>query len=50
MFCVERLAHLIDREVRYHHWKPIKMSKSGPYILHLFFVDDLLLFGEASEV
>lgn len=50
VFCVERWAHLIDREVSCHRWKPTKMSKFGLSISHLFFADDLLLFGEASKV
>lgn len=29
-------------------WKPVKASRPGPAISHLFFVDDLLLFSEAS--
>ena len=30
------------------HWKPIYISKGGPPITHLCFVDDLFIFTEAS--
>lgn len=29
-------------------WKPLKLSMRDPYISHLFFTDDLILFAEAS--
>lgn len=29
-------------------WRPLKAGKNGPLIFHLMFVDDLLLFGQAS--
>lgn len=48
VICMERLAHLIDREVTLGEWKPIRTSRNGPPISNLAFVGDLLLFGEAS--
>lgn len=48
MLCVERLAHLIQLVVQQKEWKPIKLTRMGPPISHLFFVDDLFIFGEAS--
>lgn len=46
---MERLGHLIDREVRNGGWKPIKAGKNCPGISHLFFADDLFLFSRAGE-
>ncbi|CAN1290720.1 LINE-1 reverse transcriptase homolog [Linum perenne] len=47
--CIERLSHLINSTVQEKCWKPIKIGKSGPLLSHLFFADDLILFGEATE-
>ncbi|XP_031120628.1 uncharacterized protein LOC116023758 [Ipomoea triloba] len=46
---MERLAYDIHNKVATGTWKPIKISRGGIGISHLFFVDDLMLFGEASE-
>ncbi|XP_057418459.1 uncharacterized protein LOC130712657 [Lotus japonicus] len=48
VLCMERLAHSIGDAVSSGAWKPIKLSRNGPPISHLFFADDLLLFGEAT--
>ena len=48
VLCMERLSHLIDREVRLGGWKTIRASRNGPQFSNLAFADDLILFGEAS--
>ena len=45
---MERLSHLIEREVRLGAWKPVRASRNGPAISNLAFADDLILFCEAS--
>ncbi|XP_039055968.1 uncharacterized protein LOC120198755 [Hibiscus syriacus] len=45
---MERLGYLIQDAVDKSLWKPIKPGWNGPYISHLFFADDLFLFGRAS--
>lgn len=46
---MERLGHMIEKEIQAKKWKGIKMGRNGLVITHLFFADDLILFGEASE-
>ncbi|RDX90298.1 putative mitochondrial protein, partial [Mucuna pruriens] len=50
VFYMERLTYLIEREVSYNNRKPIKLCRTELSISHLFFVDDLLLFGKTSSV
>ncbi|OMO73212.1 reverse transcriptase, partial [Corchorus capsularis] len=45
---MERLSHLIQYKIEARRWKPVKISKSGPPISHVFFADDLVLFSDAS--
>ncbi|XP_031111746.1 uncharacterized protein LOC116015710 [Ipomoea triloba] len=45
---MERLAHDIQAEVTKGSWKPIHIMRGGLGVSHLFFADDLMLFGEAS--
>lgn len=49
VLCMEVLGQRISDVVTQGRWKPLKTSQNSPYISHLFFVDDLLLFGEASS-
>ncbi|CAL1395909.1 unnamed protein product [Linum trigynum] len=48
VLCMERLSHRIDKAIEDKLWKPLKLSKEGPPISHLFFADDLILFAEAG--
>ncbi|KAK3222256.1 hypothetical protein Dsin_009281 [Dipteronia sinensis] len=48
VLCMEELSHIIHHKLNEGTWKPIKISRNGPAISHLFFVDDLILFGQAS--
>ena len=48
VLCMERLGNIIHTAVHSSTWKPIQLSRNGPSISHLFFVDDLILFAEAS--
>lgn len=47
--CMERLNHIIQDSIMEGSWNPIRLSRGGPPIYHLFFADDFLLFGEASS-
>lgn len=49
VLCMEIFSHCIFYEMDKHSWRPVILSKGGPNIYHLFFADDLLLFGEASN-
>ena len=48
VLCVERLSHGITQAMMDGRWKPIRLAKHGTPLTHLFFVDNLLLFAEAS--
>ncbi|KAL6203603.1 hypothetical protein ACLB2K_027303 [Fragaria x ananassa] len=48
VLCMEKLSHLLNFQVKQGRWKPMKICRNGPVVSHLFFVDDLILFGEAS--
>lgn len=48
VLCIERLGAMITDEVYQGSWHPIRVSKNGPSISHLFFADDVLLFAKAK--
>lgn len=48
VLCMKVLGQKIREEDEKGEWKAIKASRKGPSISHVFFVDDLVFFGEAS--
>ncbi|CAL2238143.1 unnamed protein product [Prunus armeniaca] len=46
--CMEKLSHIIQQKVLDQSWKTVQICQGGPFISHLFFADDLVLFGKAS--
>lgn len=53
--CTENLSLAISNAIQNHLWQTIKVSKNGPFISHLLFVGDVLLFtksifGEALQI
>ncbi|XP_028754982.1 uncharacterized protein LOC114714409 [Neltuma alba] len=49
VLCMDRLSHLISDMVEEGRWRPIGLTREGPFISHLMFADDLLFFGEATK-
>ncbi|GLT31849.1 hypothetical protein SLA2020_065570 [Shorea laevis] len=45
---LEKLSYMILSRLQQHQWKPFKVSRGGLAFSHLFFADDLMLFGTAS--
>lgn len=50
MLCLDKLSHLISYAVEAGDWKALRAGRNGPLVSHLMFADDLLLFGEATEM
>lgn len=49
ILAMEVLSWDIKEDVSRGVWTPFKVAREGTEISHLFFADDLILFGEASE-
>lgn len=47
---MDKLSPLIEHDVVCKKWKSFRVGVHGVDITHLMFVDDLLLFGDATEV
>ncbi|KAA3454599.1 Retrovirus-related Pol polyprotein LINE-1 [Gossypium australe] len=48
VLCMEWLGHSIHSEIEVGTWDPIRLSRFGPPISHLFFADDLVIFCKAQ--
>lgn len=48
VLCMEKLAILIQEKINVKKWEPVKISKHGSSISHLFFVDDCIFFTKAK--
>ncbi|XP_017604120.1 uncharacterized protein LOC108450865 [Gossypium arboreum] len=49
VLCMDWLSHLIHTEMEVGNWDPIRLSRAGPEISHLFFADDLVIFCKAQK-
>ena len=49
VLCMERLSYAINRAVDVKKWLPIKVSRSGHALSHIFFAaDDMMLFAKST--
>lgn len=48
VLCIERLGHAISDLMDKDSWHPVQLMKRGLKLSHIFFVDDLVLFAEAT--
>lgn len=49
ILAMEILSWEILEEVERGTWRPFRVARGGTEVSHLFFADDLMIFGEASE-
>ena len=48
ILCMEFLSQLIQEKCEAKVWCPVKASRSGPSLSHLFFANDLVLLAKAN--
>lgn len=48
IMCMEWLRYIIRLKINAGKWQPIRLSKSGPALSYLFFVNDLIIFCKAE--
>jgi hypothetical protein len=46
---MEVLSQIIMKSIEDGQWKPVRLSRNGPPLSHLFFADDVLLFAKATK-
>lgn len=45
--CMKILSRMINQSVDCLNWQPIRISKKGPDLSHLFFADDIILLSKS---
>ncbi|KAA3450812.1 Retrovirus-related Pol polyprotein LINE-1 [Gossypium australe] len=48
VLCMEGLGHSIRANMDASKWKPIRLSRTGPVVSHLFFANSLMIFCKAQ--
>lgn len=48
VLCMERLSHVIQEVVNQKEWHPLQFGKKGTKLSHIFFADDMVLFGAST--
>lgn len=48
VLCLERFSQMIDSKIISGDWRPLRLSRNVT-ISHLFYVDDVFLFGTADN-
>ncbi|KAK3192936.1 hypothetical protein Dsin_024246 [Dipteronia sinensis] len=48
VLCMEKLSHLISHNLLQGTWKSVRIFRDGPKVSHIFFADNLILFGQAT--
>lgn len=49
ILCIKVLAYNIDQDLENRLWVPIRISKRGPTLTHLFFAHDLVLMTTTDK-
>lgn len=47
VICMDTLSRAISTATDNYSWKPVKLSRNGTAISHIFFADDIILFSKA---
>ncbi|EOY21798.1 Uncharacterized protein TCM_013937 [Theobroma cacao] len=48
VLCLEKLSQLIDNKVWLGNWRPLLLTRNGPFLAHVCYADDLVLFRVTS--
>lgn len=48
IMCIEIRFHMINQSVDYLNWHPIRISKHGLHMSHLFFDNDIMLLSKVN--